>query len=89
MVPAIAALDLTKAGAILADMVESFLAAGTANPAYTGTYVYGRYQSCKHISQTGEIRSQLRRMPRVSGALTLPIKACDIIISLISIISCG
>jgi DNA invertase Pin-like site-specific DNA recombinase len=28
-----------------------------ANPAYTGTYVYGRYQSCKHISQTGEIRS--------------------------------
>ena len=29
MDPAIAALDLTKAGAILADMVESFLAAGT------------------------------------------------------------
>src|SRR5690242_13712158 len=30
MDPAIAAFDLTKAGAILADMVESFLAAGAA-----------------------------------------------------------
>src|SRR5262252_8915284 len=29
MDPAVAALDLAKAGAILADMVESFLAAGT------------------------------------------------------------
>jgi hypothetical protein len=30
MDPAIAAIDLAKAGAILADMVEYFLAAGTA-----------------------------------------------------------
>src|SRR6267142_2294045 len=29
MHPAIAALDIAKAGAVLADMVESFLAAGT------------------------------------------------------------
>jgi DNA invertase Pin-like site-specific DNA recombinase len=43
-----------------------------ANPAYTGTYVYGRYQSCKHISQTGEIRSQLRRMPQDQWRVSLP-----------------
>ena len=43
-----------------------------ANPAYTGTYVYGRYQSCKHISQTGEIRSQLRRMPQEEWRVSLP-----------------
>jgi len=33
MDPAVAALDFTKAGAILADMVESFLAAGAIVPA--------------------------------------------------------
>src|SRR5262245_28117710 len=33
MDPAIAALDFSKAGAILADMVESFLAAGAMVPA--------------------------------------------------------
>ena len=43
-----------------------------ANPAYTGTYVYGRYQSCKHISQTGEISSQLRRMPQDQWRVSLP-----------------
>ena len=43
-----------------------------ANPAYTGTYVYGRYQSCKHISQTGEIRSQLRRMSQDQWRVSLP-----------------
>src|SRR5215470_2625121 len=33
MDPAVAALDFTKAGAVLADMVESFLAAGAIVPA--------------------------------------------------------
>src|SRR6516165_2450626 len=37
MDPAIAAIDFTKAGAILADMVESFLAAGAPPPMPEGT----------------------------------------------------
>ena len=32
-----------------------------ANPCYAGTYVFGRYQSCKKIDATGEICSRLRR----------------------------
>src|SRR6516162_3184545 len=36
MDPAIAAIDFTKAGAILADMVESFLAAGAPPPTPEG-----------------------------------------------------
>jgi DNA invertase Pin-like site-specific DNA recombinase len=40
-----------------------------ANPCYAGTYVFGRYQSCK-IDATGEICSRLRRMPEdLPGAL--------------------
>ena len=43
-----------------------------ANPAYAGIYVYGRYQSCKQISPTGEIHTRLRRMPEEQWRVTIP-----------------
>jgi DNA invertase Pin-like site-specific DNA recombinase len=43
-----------------------------ANPCYAGTYVYGRYRSCKQISPNGEIRTQLRRMPEDEWRVTIP-----------------
>ena len=43
-----------------------------ANPVYAGIYVYGRYQSCKQISPTGEIRTQQRRMPQDEWRVTIP-----------------
>src|SRR5215475_444228 len=43
-----------------------------ANPAYAGTYVYGRYQSCKKISPTGEICTQVRCMPQDAWRVTIP-----------------
>src|SRR6201981_974770 len=35
-----------------------------ANPSYAGTYVFGRYQSCKQVGPNGEICTQSRRMPQ-------------------------
>src|SRR6201984_229676 len=35
-----------------------------ANPSYAGTYVFGRYQSCKQVGPNGEISTQSRRMPQ-------------------------
>jgi DNA invertase Pin-like site-specific DNA recombinase len=43
-----------------------------ANPAYAGTYVYGRYQSYKQISPAGEICTQLRRVPQDEWRITIP-----------------
>jgi len=43
-----------------------------ANPAYAGTYVYGRYQSCKKISASGEITTHLRLMPQDEWRVTIP-----------------
>jgi DNA invertase Pin-like site-specific DNA recombinase len=43
-----------------------------ANPTYAGTYVFGRYQSCKQISPTGEICTQVRRMPQDEWRVTIP-----------------
>ena len=43
-----------------------------ANPAYAGTYVFGRYQTCKKISPTGEISTQLRRMPQDQWRVVIP-----------------
>ena len=43
-----------------------------ANPCYAGTYVFGRYRSCKQISSNGEIRTQLRRMPEDEWRVTIP-----------------
>jgi len=42
-----------------------------ANPAYAGTYVYGRYQSCKQISASGEITTHLRLMPQEEWRVTI------------------
>ncbi len=43
-----------------------------ANPTYAGTYVYGRYQSCKEISADGEICTQVRRMPQDEWRVCIP-----------------
>jgi DNA invertase Pin-like site-specific DNA recombinase len=43
-----------------------------ANPTYAGTYVFGRFQSCKHISPNGEICTQVRRMSQDEWRVTIP-----------------
>jgi DNA invertase Pin-like site-specific DNA recombinase len=43
-----------------------------ANPAYAGAYVYGRYQSYKQISSSGDIHTRLRRMPQDEWRVTIP-----------------
>jgi DNA invertase Pin-like site-specific DNA recombinase len=42
-----------------------------ANPAYAGAYVYGRYQSCKQISSSGEIHTRLRRVAQDEWRVTI------------------
>ena len=43
-----------------------------ANPSYAGTYVFGRYQSCKKIGPTGEICTQSRQMPQDQWRVVIP-----------------
>jgi len=43
-----------------------------ANPTYAGTYVFGRFQSCKQVSPNGEICTQVRRMPQEQWHVTIP-----------------
>jgi len=43
-----------------------------ANPTYAGTYVFGRFQSCKHVSPDGEIYTQVRRMPQDEWRVNIP-----------------
>ena len=43
-----------------------------ANPSYAGTYVFGRYQACKQIGPTGEIRTQSRLMPQDEWRVVIP-----------------
>ena len=43
-----------------------------ANPSYAGTYVFGRYQSCKKIDPTGEICTQSRQMPQDQWRVVIP-----------------
>jgi DNA invertase Pin-like site-specific DNA recombinase len=43
-----------------------------ANPTYAGTYVFGRYQSCKKIGPTGEISTQSRQMPQDQWRVVIP-----------------
>jgi DNA invertase Pin-like site-specific DNA recombinase len=43
-----------------------------ANPTYAGTYVYGRFQSCKQVTPAGEISTQVRRMPQKNWLVTIP-----------------
>jgi DNA invertase Pin-like site-specific DNA recombinase len=42
------------------------------NPAYAGAYVFGRYRGCKSFSPTGQMRSQLRKMPLSDWQVNLP-----------------
>ncbi len=44
-------------------LTHSRLLGVLANPSYAGTYVFGRYQSCKQIDAAGEICTRSRRMP--------------------------
>jgi len=53
-------------------LTHSRLIGMLANPTYAGTYVYGRYQSCKQISPAGEIHTQVRRMPEDQWRVTIP-----------------
>lgn len=43
-----------------------------ANPAYAGTYVFGRYQSRKEIAPTGEITTASRPVPQEQWRVTIP-----------------
>jgi DNA invertase Pin-like site-specific DNA recombinase len=43
-----------------------------ANPSYAGTYVFGRYQACKQIGPTGEIRTQSRLVPQDEWRVVIP-----------------
>jgi Recombinase zinc beta ribbon domain/Recombinase len=43
-----------------------------ANPSYAGTYVFGRYQSCKKIGPTGEICTQSRQLPQDQWRIVIP-----------------
>lgn len=43
-----------------------------ANPAYAGTYVFGRYQSRKEVAPTGEITTVSRPMPQEQWRVTIP-----------------
>jgi len=53
-----------------------------ANPTYAGAYVYGRYQSCKQIAPTGEIHTQVRRMPQDQWRVPIPYRTITPAISL-------
>jgi hypothetical protein len=44
-----------------------------ANPCYAGTYVFGRYQSCKKIDATDEICTHSRRMPEDQWRVVIPV----------------
>jgi DNA invertase Pin-like site-specific DNA recombinase len=43
-----------------------------ANPAYAGTYVFGRYQSRKEVASTGEITTVSRPMPQEQWRVAIP-----------------
>ena len=53
-------------------LIHSRVIGVLANPCYAGTYVFGRYQSCKKIDATGEICSQSRRMPEDQWRVVIP-----------------
>jgi DNA invertase Pin-like site-specific DNA recombinase len=43
-----------------------------ANPSYAGTYVFGRYQACKQIGPTGEVRTQSCLKPQDEWRVVIP-----------------
>ncbi|UUM21569.1 recombinase family protein [Mycoavidus sp. SF9855] len=42
------------------------------NPAYAGTYVFGRYQYCKRITPQGEVHKRMQLVPKVDWRVHLP-----------------
>jgi DNA invertase Pin-like site-specific DNA recombinase len=42
------------------------------NPSYAGTYVFGRYQYCKTITEQGEVRKNMRAVPTPDWRVHLP-----------------
>src|ERR1700757_1295613 len=42
-----------------------------ANPSYAGVYVFGRYQSAKQVSPSGEVVTRLRLMPQDSWRVVI------------------
>lgn len=42
------------------------------NPAYAGTYVFGRYQYCRQISTQGEVSKRVQMMPMADWRVNLP-----------------
>lgn len=42
------------------------------NPAYAGTYVFGRYRTCKTFSPTGQMHNSVRPMPLPDWQVNLP-----------------
>ena len=42
-----------------------------ANPSYAGVYVFGRYQSAKQVSPSGEVITRLRPMPQDSWRVVI------------------
>src|SRR5947199_295188 len=42
-----------------------------ANPSYAGTYVFGRYQSCKQVGPSGEISTRSRPVPQEAWRVTI------------------
>jgi DNA invertase Pin-like site-specific DNA recombinase len=53
-------------------LIHSRVIGVLANPCYAGIYVFGRYQSCKRIDASGEICSQLRKMPEDQWRVVIP-----------------
>ncbi len=43
-----------------------------SNPSYAGAYVFGRFQSCKQVGPSGEIRTQSRLMPQDEWRVVIP-----------------
>ena len=49
---------------VWARLTHSRVISVLANPSYAGTYVFGRYQSCKKLSPAGEICTQSHQLPQ-------------------------
>jgi hypothetical protein len=53
--------------------VEDLLQLGIlANPSYAGAHVFGRYQSSKQVSPSGDITNRLRPVPQEAWRVAIP-----------------
>jgi DNA invertase Pin-like site-specific DNA recombinase len=53
-------------------LTHSRVIGALANPSYAGTYVFGRYQSCKKLNPAGEICTQSRQLPQDQWRIVIP-----------------